>query len=231
MKSRVCRGPENWWSEMERLREEVEQLAQIAKMKSAGWGPMTYLIVFEHTLTQVFFLQTSSNHFRIGAQPPASFGITRLSPVKAGPLSKAPDLLKKSMISEFRSYQGPYVDNKSLLPKSRYSIPLEEWSQEVFALALNIYGGNWRLQGAISKMIQIVYQFSTSENSAGLRNNAASPKFGILNTTELAQHRSGIRDKDQNRRDIVFLSRKAEGVSTQTESGKDVGDEFEALLE
>ncbi|KAJ7800432.1 hypothetical protein B0H14DRAFT_2616269 [Mycena olivaceomarginata] len=74
------------------------------------------------------------------------------------------------------------------------------------------------------------YQFSTAENSTGLRNNAASPKFGILNTTELAQHRSGIRDKDQNRRDIVFLSRKAEGVSTQTESGKDVGDEFESSI-
>jgi hypothetical protein len=35
---------------------------------------------------------------------------------------------------------------------------------------------------------------------------------------------------DQNRRDIVFLSRKAEGVSTQTESGKDVGDEFESSI-
>jgi hypothetical protein len=65
---------------------------------------MTYLIVSEHTLTQVFFLQTSSNHFRIGTQPPAGFGIVRLSPVKAGPLSKAPNSLKKPMISEIRSF-------------------------------------------------------------------------------------------------------------------------------
>ncbi|KAJ7919794.1 hypothetical protein B0H13DRAFT_1868207 [Mycena leptocephala] len=51
-----------------------------------------------------------------------------------------------------------HVDNESLPPRSQHSICPEEWSEEVLALALNIYEENWKLPGNILKMIHAVIQ-------------------------------------------------------------------------